>query len=48
MCEPSFLIEKLLSSVNKFFSKEDIYIVVGYKGQDVIDKLENKYNFRAL
>lgn len=39
------LIEKLLENVKKFFTKEYIYIVVGYKGQDVIDKLENQYNF---
>ncbi len=39
------LIEKLLESVEKFFSKEDISIVVGYKGQEVIDRLKNQYNF---
>ena len=39
------LIEKLLKSTENFFSKEDIYIVVGYKGQDVIDRLKNEYSF---
>ncbi|MDD4290407.1 MAG: NTP transferase domain-containing protein [Patescibacteria group bacterium] len=39
------LIEKLLGSVGKFFDKSDIYIVVGYKGEDVINKLNDEYNF---
>lgn len=39
------LIEKLLQNVEKFFNKSDIYIVVGYKGEDVIEKLNNNYNF---
>lgn len=39
------LIEKLLASVEKFFNKNDIHIVVGFKGEMVIDKLGNDYNF---
>ncbi|HNV97463.1 MAG TPA: NTP transferase domain-containing protein [bacterium] len=39
------LIEKLLRGVEKFFDKFDIYIVVGYKGEDVINKLGSEYNF---
>lgn len=45
------LIEKLLSSVEKFFLKQNISIVVGYKGEKIIEILGDKsssvgkYNF---
>ncbi|HNZ86751.1 MAG TPA: NTP transferase domain-containing protein [bacterium] len=39
------LIEKLLRNVEKFFDRKEINIVVGFKGEDVINKLQNRYNF---
>lgn len=39
------LIEHLLSTINKTKYSKSISIIVGFKGQQVIDKLKNKYQF---
>lgn len=39
------LIEKLLASVEKFFDKSDIHVVVGFKGEMVVSRLGDQYNF---
>ena len=39
------LIENLLKSINKTEYSDSVFVVVGYKGENVIDKLGNKYDF---
>ena len=39
------LIENLLKTINKTESSDSVSIVIGYKGQSVIDKLGDKYNY---
>jgi len=39
------LIENLLNTISKIKYPEDIFIVVGYKGEEVIKTLGNKYNY---
>jgi bifunctional UDP-N-acetylglucosamine pyrophosphorylase / glucosamine-1-phosphate N-acetyltransferase len=39
------LIENLLKTVNKTEHSDSVSVVVGYKGESVIDRLGDKYNF---
>ncbi len=39
------LIENLLNTIKKIKKPKDVYIVIGFKGEDVIDKLGNEYNY---